>query len=229
MLGNLARPVWGWGPGEIPGPTPLFAGSLAGGERNAGFMTLVSSAHRNDLDVWAYVNDVLQRLLAGETNYEPLCLGTGRCLIRSQSESTVRRNAATVRSASVKNEPNAAPRSSGRPDSSSAKAAAGGFVKTQPKTVLRDAYQGNFSAFSSTINAKPTGVHRKPNSGEVNSGSSGRNPVEVQVLSSALEARVSSNTAGNPFSLAYTQCTRPLLFGSTDDRRLPSITENFLT
>ncbi len=72
MPGNLARPVWGWDPGEIPGPTPLFAGSLAGGERNAGFMTLVSSAHRNDLDVWAYVNDVLQRLLAGETNYEPL-------------------------------------------------------------------------------------------------------------------------------------------------------------
>ena len=50
----------------------MFAGSLAGGERNAGFMTLVSSAHRNDLDVWAYVNDVLQRLLAGETNYDPL-------------------------------------------------------------------------------------------------------------------------------------------------------------
>jgi hypothetical protein len=50
----------------------LFAGSLAGGERAAGFMTLVSSAHRNDLDVWAYVNDVLQRLLAGETDYQPL-------------------------------------------------------------------------------------------------------------------------------------------------------------
>ncbi len=50
----------------------MFAGSLAGGERNAGFMTLVSSAHRNDLDVWAYVNDVLKRLLAGETNYETL-------------------------------------------------------------------------------------------------------------------------------------------------------------
>jgi len=50
----------------------LFAGSLAGGERNAGFLSLVSSAHRNDLDVWAYVNDVLKRLLAGETNYEPL-------------------------------------------------------------------------------------------------------------------------------------------------------------
>ena len=50
----------------------LFVGSVAGGERNAGFMTLVSSAHRNDLDVWAYVNDVLQRLLAGETDYEPM-------------------------------------------------------------------------------------------------------------------------------------------------------------
>jgi len=72
MLGNLARPVWGWGLGEIPGPTPLFCGSLAGGERNAGFMTLVSSAHRNDLDVWAYVNDILSRLLAGETDYEPM-------------------------------------------------------------------------------------------------------------------------------------------------------------
>jgi hypothetical protein len=35
-------------------------------------MSLVSSAHRNDLDFWAYVNDVLKRLLAGETNYEPL-------------------------------------------------------------------------------------------------------------------------------------------------------------
>ena len=35
-------------------------------------MTLVSSAHRNDLDVRAYVNDILQRLLAGETDYEPM-------------------------------------------------------------------------------------------------------------------------------------------------------------
>ncbi len=50
----------------------MFAGSLAGGQRNAGFITLVSSAHRNDLDVWAYVNDVLKRLLDGETNYEPM-------------------------------------------------------------------------------------------------------------------------------------------------------------
>lgn len=32
-------------------------------------MSLVSSAHRNDLDVWAYLDDVLRRLLAGETDY----------------------------------------------------------------------------------------------------------------------------------------------------------------
>jgi transposase len=50
----------------------VFSGSIAGGERNAGFLTLVSSAHRNNVDVWAYVNDVLKRLLAGETEYEPL-------------------------------------------------------------------------------------------------------------------------------------------------------------
>ena len=50
----------------------LFAGSVAGGERSAGFLTLTSSAHRNDLDVRAYLNDILQRLLAGETDYEPM-------------------------------------------------------------------------------------------------------------------------------------------------------------
>lgn len=50
----------------------LFAGSIAGGERNANFITLVSCAHRNDLDIWAYVNDVLKRLIAGETDYQPL-------------------------------------------------------------------------------------------------------------------------------------------------------------
>lgn len=50
----------------------LFAGSVLGGERSAGFLTLVSSAHRNDLDVWVYVNDVLEQLLAGTTEYESL-------------------------------------------------------------------------------------------------------------------------------------------------------------
>lgn len=50
----------------------LFAGSVAGGERNAGFLTLASSALRNDLDVWLYVKDVLDQLLAGCTDYERL-------------------------------------------------------------------------------------------------------------------------------------------------------------
>ncbi len=68
MLENLARPVWGWGLCEIPGPTPLFTGSVAGGERIAGFLTLISSELRNDLEVWQYVNHVFQRPLKGETN-----------------------------------------------------------------------------------------------------------------------------------------------------------------
>ena len=50
----------------------LFSGSVAGGERNAAFLTLASSAHRNDLDVRAYIHDILQRLLNGETDYEPM-------------------------------------------------------------------------------------------------------------------------------------------------------------
>lgn len=50
----------------------IFAGSVRGGERNAGFFTLVSSAVRNDLDPWLYVKDVLDQLLAGCTDYEPL-------------------------------------------------------------------------------------------------------------------------------------------------------------
>jgi len=50
----------------------LFLGSVAAGERMADLLTLVSSALRNDLDVWAYLKDVLDRLLAGGTDYAPL-------------------------------------------------------------------------------------------------------------------------------------------------------------
>ncbi len=35
-------------------------------------MTIVSSAKRHHLDVWLYVKDVLDRLLAGETDYTQL-------------------------------------------------------------------------------------------------------------------------------------------------------------
>jgi hypothetical protein len=45
----------------------LFVGSVAAGERMADLLTLVSSALRNDLDVWAYVKDVLDQFLAGST------------------------------------------------------------------------------------------------------------------------------------------------------------------
>jgi transposase len=50
----------------------LFIGSVPAGNRAADFLTLVSSAVRNDLDVWAYLKDVLDRLLAGDTNYAAL-------------------------------------------------------------------------------------------------------------------------------------------------------------
>ena len=42
---------------------------MAAGERAADLLTLVSSAVRNDLDVWAYVKNVLDQLLCGITNY----------------------------------------------------------------------------------------------------------------------------------------------------------------
>jgi len=47
----------------------MFIGSVAAGYRAADLMSLVSSAARNDLDVFIYVKDVLDRLLAGETDY----------------------------------------------------------------------------------------------------------------------------------------------------------------
>jgi transposase len=50
----------------------LFLGSLEAGRRAATLLTLISSAVRNDLDVWAYLKDVLDQLLAGSTDYESL-------------------------------------------------------------------------------------------------------------------------------------------------------------
>jgi hypothetical protein len=46
---------------------------LAGGERAATLMTIVSSAIRNGLDVAVYLKDVLDQLLAGSTDYASLC------------------------------------------------------------------------------------------------------------------------------------------------------------
>ena len=50
----------------------LFVGSVAAGQRAAMLMSLVSSALRSDLDVWAYVKDVLDQLLVGSTDYDAL-------------------------------------------------------------------------------------------------------------------------------------------------------------
>ncbi len=62
MLGKLARPVWGWGSGAIPGPTPLFVGSRRGGRAAAIIYTILASAKRHKLDVWQYLGDILPRL-----------------------------------------------------------------------------------------------------------------------------------------------------------------------
>lgn len=50
----------------------LFEGSVAASERAANLLTIVGSALRNVLDVRAYLNDVLRRVLAGETDWSKL-------------------------------------------------------------------------------------------------------------------------------------------------------------
>ena len=50
----------------------LFVGSEEGGERTAIILTVVASAHRHDLDVWAYLRDVLERLAKGEDDLNQL-------------------------------------------------------------------------------------------------------------------------------------------------------------
>jgi transposase len=50
----------------------LFVGSSNGGRVAASMYTLVSSAARHHLDVWAYVNDVLRQLASGSEDYESL-------------------------------------------------------------------------------------------------------------------------------------------------------------
>ncbi len=50
----------------------LFLGSVEAGNRAATLLTIISTAVRNDLDVHAYVKDVLDQLLAGSTDYHSL-------------------------------------------------------------------------------------------------------------------------------------------------------------
>jgi hypothetical protein len=50
----------------------LFLGSEASGERTAVILSVISSAHRHDLDVWSYLRDVLEKLAMGTTDLESL-------------------------------------------------------------------------------------------------------------------------------------------------------------
>lgn len=50
----------------------LHIGSVAAGYRAANLMTIISTAARNDLDVWVYLKDVLDKILAGSTDWESL-------------------------------------------------------------------------------------------------------------------------------------------------------------
>jgi transposase len=65
MLGNLARPVWGWGPGAIPGPTPLFVGSKPAGHQAAILMSMIATCKANFVEPWAWLKDVLTQLPLG--------------------------------------------------------------------------------------------------------------------------------------------------------------------
>ena len=53
----------------------LVIGSVPAGYRAADLMTLVSSAVRNDLDVASYLKDILDRLLAGDTDFHSMRQG----------------------------------------------------------------------------------------------------------------------------------------------------------
>ena len=50
----------------------MFLGSADAGDRAATLLTLISTALRNDLDVWAWLKDALDQLLSGSTDYESL-------------------------------------------------------------------------------------------------------------------------------------------------------------
>jgi transposase len=50
----------------------LFVGSVEAGYRAAILMTIVSTAHRYHLDIWQYVKEILDRLLAGERDLASL-------------------------------------------------------------------------------------------------------------------------------------------------------------
>ena len=73
----------------------LFLGSVRAGERNAKLMSLVSSAHRQDLDVEMYLDDIIRGILSGSTDYESMLPDNWRKRIHLPSATTARKNVAT--------------------------------------------------------------------------------------------------------------------------------------
>ena len=79
----------------------LFCGSVAGGQRAAGFFTLVSSAHRNDLDVWTYTSTTSSNdCLLGKRTTNRCFPGTGQTRIPSMFASFAKTNVDNARFAS---------------------------------------------------------------------------------------------------------------------------------
>ncbi len=66
----------------------LFVGSLRAGMRNTNLMTLVASAHRHDLDISAYLTDVIEKLNRGTAKPEDLLLKCGKRITRRRFAST---------------------------------------------------------------------------------------------------------------------------------------------
>jgi len=84
----------------------LFAGSVAGGgERTAGFLTLVSSAMRGDLDVWQYAKTYSTSCSLARLTTSRCCRGIGPPLIQKRSagtESTSEKSAPNASSSNAK-------------------------------------------------------------------------------------------------------------------------------
>ncbi|QEG36095.1 transposase domain-containing protein [Bythopirellula goksoeyrii] len=55
-----------WGPGETPGPTPLFAGNDRAGANHARLWSLIASCERHGVDPQRYLTSVLAKI--GQTS-----------------------------------------------------------------------------------------------------------------------------------------------------------------
>ena len=71
----------------------LFLGSEAGGEVAARLYTITASAHRHDVDLWAYLDDVLRQLASDQADLEIAPAGRlGQSDIPITSVPTVNKN-----------------------------------------------------------------------------------------------------------------------------------------